>query len=497
MPARRAALVLSAGLVVAACTSDSSGDAADAVAGDAATDGETTDESATAIDPAIAGDAALRDPRPRFRYPAPPETPSADVPNPDADAAIDRLVDGIARGIFDAGGVTLLRESGDARHGWFLSDMLRFTGLEGSAVLAEAFEDLTGVDISDDPDAGRSPWLSVTNHLMAWDTVAYDGYVDDKAALFVQLEGGWEPFFDDDDAEIDWRLVSWGGVFIDDRPLGDPDPCPGGCIPALDDFATTDADGGDWYPDDRTVFGIEWNGETVAIPLHIAEIHEMFNFSLGGRRLAVPYCTLCGSAQAYLTDQPDGSPVEGADEVPVLRTSGLLTQSNKVMYDLLTSSVFDTFTGRAVSGPLLDAGVELEEITVVRSTWAEWKASHPDTTIVAEDGGVGRSYPLDPLGGRDLDGPIFPIGAADDRLDVQELVVGVILDDGTPIAFPSESATAVLRAGGAVALGGVELVESGDGLVVIGDDGERIAAHEAFWFAWSQFHPDTELWLPS
>jgi len=25
-------------------------------------------------------------------------------------------------------------------------------------------------------------------------------------------------------------------------------------------------------------------------------------------------------------------------------------------------------------------------------------------------------------------------------------------------------------------------------------DGEEIPAHEAFWFAWSQFHPDTELW---
>ena len=489
---RSAALALVSGLAVVACSSD---DAADS---GAANNPSSAESAGATVDPAVAGDAALRDPRPRFRYPEAPPAPPADQPNPEADEAIDRIVDGITRGFFDAGGVTLLRASGDVRHGWFISDMLRFSGFDDAQLLADTFEDLTGVDLADDPDSERRPWLSVTNHLMAWDTVAYDGYVDDKAGLFVPLEGGWAPFFADDDAEIDWRLVSWGGVFIDDRPLGATERCAGGCIPALDDFPTTDASGGDWYPDERTVFGIEWNGQSVAIPLNVAEIHEMFNFTLGGRRLAVPYCTLCGSAQAYLTDQPDGSPVEGAAEVPVLRTSGLLTQSNKVMYDLVTSSVFDTFTGRAVSGPLLDAGVELEEITVVRSTWAEWKASHPDTRIVAEDGGLGRSYPLDPLGGRDLDGPIFPIGEADERLDVQELIVGIVLDDGTALAFPSEAASAVLLAGGAVELGGVELTESGDGLVAtVTSTGETIAAHEAFWFAWSQFHPDTELWLPT
>ena len=148
-----------------------------------------------------------------------------------------------------------------------------------------------------------------------------------------------------------------------------------------------------------------------------------------------------------------------------------------------------------MSGPLQDAGVVLEEITVVRSTWAEWKAENPDTQIVAEDGGIGRRYGLDPLGGRDDDGPIFPIGDADERLDVQELVVGVITADGQAIAFPSEDATAAFNAGGEVELGGVRLEESGDGLVAFdAATGEAIAAHEAFWFAWSQFHPDTLLW---
>ena len=88
-----------------------------------------------------------------------------------------------------------------------------------------------------------------------------------------------------------------------------------------------------------------------------------------------------------------------------MRTSGLLSRSNKVMYDLDSRSVFDTFAGIAVTGPLRELGVVLDQASVVTTTWADWRQTHPDTSIVAEDGGIGRSYDLDPLQGRDDDGP--------------------------------------------------------------------------------------------
>lgn len=433
--------------------------------------------------------------RPVFRYPPAPAAPAADV----ADAAevrdaIDRLGTQLLVGEIDEGALADLVAHGDARHAWYVADLMRFFGPgESGTELVEAFESLTATSIADDPDRERNVWLSATNHLIAWDTPAYPAYRTDKAGLYLLVEDRWQPFFADDDADIDWRLLSWGGVLIDDRELGDTDDCARGCIPALDDPAVTDATGGDWYPDEAIVFGVVEAGEALAIPKHIAEIHEMFNLTLGGRRFAIPYCTLCGSAQAYRTDE--AVTVGGADEVPVLRTSGLLSRSNKVMYDLRTASVFDTFTGAAVSGPLQDRGVVLAETTVVRTTWGEWKAAHPDTTIIAEDGGIGRSYPLDPLQGRDDDGPIFPIGPADDRLCVQELVVGAITDDGGPVAFPAADARAALAAGEVVRAAGVELVVDGGGLhAVDAATGDPVSSHESFWFAWSQFHPSTGLW---
>ena len=240
-----------------------------------------------------------------------------------------------------------------------------------------------------------SPWRSVTDHLIAWDLPAYPGYVEDKSALFALLDERWDFVFDDPGSELDVRLLSWGGVLIDDRPLGATAPCPRGCIPALDDPPLVTATEGGWYPDDALVFGVEVDGDAVALPKNVMEVHEMVNATLGGRRVALPYCTLCGSAQLYFTDE-----VEGAVDPLVLRTSGLLVRSNKVMYDLQSRSVVDTFTGRAVTGPLREAGAVLEQGTVVTTTWADWRRTHPATRIVAEGGG-----PRAELSARSAGGP--------------------------------------------------------------------------------------------
>lgn len=500
--------LVAASLSVSACASSGSDagpddevSASDVASSDAETDDVAPSDSRSASqagpeDSSNGDDGPRVSPSARYTYPPPPDAPTADVEDAEAADAIDRIVRGIMNvQELDGPSVEDLAAAGDARHAWMVADFLRFFGGDDAVLLVDTFQTLTGTPIDDDPELLRNPWSSITNHMIAWDTPDYPGYREDKGALFTQIDDRWAPFFDDADADIDWRHLSWGGVLIDDRPLDDTEPCTRGCIAALDDPPTTDASGGDWYPDERTVFGIVVDGDALAIPLNIAEVHEMFNLSVGDRRLAIPYCTLCGSAQAYFTDQPDGAPVAGADSVPVVRTSGLLSRSNKVMYDVSTFSVFDTFTGAAVSGPLHDADVVLEETTVVRSTWAQWKDEHPDTRIVAEDGGIGRSYDLDPLGGRDDDGPIFPIGDVDPRFGAQEFVVGVLVDDGTAVAFPSEEATAALAAGDPVELDGVELRESGDGLVAVdAETGDSFVAHEAFWFAWSQFHPDTQLW---
>lgn len=429
----------------------------------------------------------------RSGYAFPPAPRAASGPlAPEVARALDTLLPQARVGVFDLGLFQPIAESGDARLAWLVADLLRFyqSSRVEERALVDAFERLTGVDPRGDPLFAAGSWRTVTDHLIAWDTPAPPGYRERKGVLHVGLEPKWAPFFDDAGSAIDWRRVAWGGVLIDDRELDDPADCFRGCIPALDDPALTPASEGGWYPDDAVVFGAVVGDEAVAFPKNVMETHELVNITVGGRRLGIPYCTLCGSAQAYLTE------VRGRHEPLVLRTTGLLHRSNKLMYDLATASVIDTFTGRALSGPLHDAGVVLSQVTVVTSTWGAWKDAHPDTLIVARDGGIGREYEADPLAGRDGAGPIFPVGEIDDRLPAQARVVGVVDLDGRALAFDAAAARVALAAGEEVAAGEVELVADGGGLRARTAAGADLPAHESFWFAWSQFHPETELWSP-
>jgi hypothetical protein len=75
----------------------------------------------------------------------------------------------------------------------------------------------------------------------------------------------------------------------------------------------------------------------------------------------------------------------------------------------------------------------------------------------------------------------------------QAKVLGVIVD-GNAVAFDVETARAALAAGQRVEAAGVVVVADGSGVRAERDDGTPIGGHEAFWFAWSQFHPTTDLW---
>ena len=417
--------------------------------------------------------------------------PAAGGIEADLEAVLESLTTSL-----DTEAITRLVRSGDLSVAWVIADLMRFINPELSG-LSSSFTELTGVEL------GVNPWKDATNKLIEWDTPALPGFPEWKGQVYTLIEPRWAPFFADGESLIDWRHVTWGGVLIDDRPLAGVDqPCPLGCIPALNDPPLVPASEGDYYPDDSFVFAVVVNGEAVAFPKNMMEVHEMVNITIGGRRLGIPYCTLCGSAQAYFTDEVPESARERMDgaETFELRTSGLLSRSNKMMYEFHTFSMFDTFTGRAVSGPLREAGVQLPQTTVLASRWDEWKEANPHTYIVAEDGGLGRSYPEDPLRGRDDQGPIFPTGDVDGRLPVQEKVLGVLWEDGsvsTAVAFPVAAAHQTLEAGGSVEHAGITVTLDGGGLRAMAPDGREIAVHEAFWFAWSQFHPGTELWDPA
>jgi len=373
-----------------------------------------------------------------------------------------------------------ITNSKDPRLVWIIGDLLRFTsGQQLDTALNVAASKLLGKDMP-----AQNSWGSVTDHLIAWDIPAPPNYLEAKRAIFTSIVPGWEKIFIE--GEIDWRMVSWGGVLIDDREYNTTDKtC--NCIPAADNPEVSSAEEAKWLKDKDIVFGIEVNGEYRAYPRRIMEVREMVNDTLGGRDLGIPYCTLCGAAQAYFTDQlPDDI------ERPILRTSGLLIRSNKVMYDVNTYSVFDTFLGTAVTGPLAKKNVKLPQASVVTTDWGTWKKAHPETTVLVEALALGRDF--DFRNNRDADGPIFPVGNVDPRLSVHEDIIGIVTASGKPIAFQRSKAVVALKQGKEIAYENIRLKLDAGGVKAVDANGADLGSHQAFWFAWSQFHPDTELW---
>ena len=125
------------------------------------------------------------------------------------------------------------------------------------------------------------------------DVPAPPDYLKTKRAIFTSLVPGWDKIFVEGD--IDWRLVSWGGVLIDDRAYDTTDElC--NCIPAADNPEVSTAEEATWLKDDDIVFGIGVNGEYRPIAPHY-EVREMVNDTLGGRHLGIPllHALRCGT----------------------------------------------------------------------------------------------------------------------------------------------------------------------------------------------------------
>lgn len=167
--------------------------------------------------------------------------------------------------------------------------------------------------------------------------------------------------------------ITWGGVLVDG-------------ITSLDNPEMIEAIEADYLLEDDLVFGVEINGDVRAYPLRIMGWHEMFNDTIGGVPVALAYCTLCGAGILFETL------VEGREKPLVFGSSGLLYRSNKLMFDRETNSLWNQFTGAPVVGPLVQTDIKLKIRPNTITTWADWKAKHPNTKVLSLETGYARNY---------------------------------------------------------------------------------------------------------
>jgi len=78
-------------------------------------------------------------------------------------------------------------------------------------------------------------------------------------------------------------------------------------------------------------------------------------------------------------------------------------------------------------------------------------------------------------------------------LPVQDQVLGVVHGD-LVVAFSEVTARAALLAGRPVEFADVVVDFEAGALRARTSEGAPLTTHQAFWFAWSQFRPGTEVW---
>jgi hypothetical protein len=289
-------------------------------------------------------------------------------------------------------------------------------------------------------------------------------------------------------------------------------------------------DANKYLEDSELVLGLSINGDVRAYPLQILVWHEIVNDKVGDVPVAVTYCPLCFTNQVFNRTLNNGQILE-------FGTSGKLYNSNLVMYDRTTKSLWSQAMAQGIVGKL--PGVKLDRIPFDIAYWKEWKRLYPESKVLSRDTGSTRPYGADPYGDYYTNGDVlFPVSNRDDRLGLKEIVIGfenngqykafklqeienkkVINDQvkGKPIVLFSLHPFMV-RAYDSVVDGQMLIFSYNtkdqsfidkqtnslwnfEGKAISGQmKGKqlvRLPFDEGFWFEWVAFHPKTELYKGS
>jgi len=298
-----------------------------------------------------------------------------------------------------------------------------------------------------------------------------------------------------------------------DEVIGGGPPKDG--IPSIDNpkfISITEA--GKLLSDSDPGIALDINGTTKFYPFQILVWHEIVNDTINGQRVLITYCPLCLSGIVFDPVVPSSAEVSAATKVLADRsagrqgervefgTSGKLWNSNLVMYDRKTDSLWSQILGEAIVGEL--TGTQLKVLPSDMVRFGEFKKWYPKGSVLSRDTGTTRFYGQDPYGDYyTTPGTYFPVGEKDDRLGDKDFILGIVINGEAKAYWPE----AVKKAG--------EITDRFAGKTIIAryekeidavrlfsadpsnPSGqttlERINPFGAFWFSWVAAHPDTEL----
>ena len=174
----------------------------------------------------------------------------------------------------------------------------------------------------------------------------------------------------------------------------------------------------DFLEEDALVVGIKIGEELRAYPHAILDRHEIVNDFIGTTPVGVSFCYLTGSAIGWDRNF--------AATESLLGVSGLLFNSNLIVFDRVTDSHWAQMKLQCVEGERICE--EIKQISLVEMSWASWKALFPESEILSTETGFDRDYTEPPLSAyvNESSQPIFPVYPLDDRLPFHRRMHGII-----------------------------------------------------------------------
>jgi hypothetical protein len=187
------------------------------------------------------------------------------------------------------------------------------------------------------------------------------------------------------------------------------------------------------------------DGETTKVyPYNILVWHEIVNDIVEGKPVTVSFCPLCGSAMVYNgtldldnVDAPQNRAENIAQQTLTFGVSGSLFESNKIMYDHQTQSLWQQSTGRAIAGDLLGTELSLHQFQLL--TMGKIRKMYPKALILSENTGHDRDYQRNPYSGyEESEQFIFQPSKIYKTFAPKTLMLAFRIGD-TPIAIPASN----------------------------------------------------------
>lgn len=257
-------------------------------------------------------------------------------------------------------------------------------------------------------------------------------------------------------------------------------------IPAIDRPRFLPAAEATFLAAEDRVLGVNVMDQAKAYPIEILNWHEIVNDESAGQHFVVTYCPLCGTGMVFAANV--------GKQALKFGVSGLLYNSDVLLYDRNTESLWSQLLARAVTGPL--KGTTLPQLPAKHTSWEAWQNEYPDTLVLSRDTGFRRNYGRSPYRGYARSARLYfdVANTAPRDYHPKALVLGVAIDDAYK-AYPFEE----LRAAGerrlADRVGNQDLVvvwhEKALSAHAEAPDGTELPATVSYWFAWFAFYPET------